>query len=235
MAYDVEQEIRVIRNGQGRVATQPIPPDDDGHVPGLDVRPPYDPVAARALLDKFGYRDRDGDGWRDLPDGRPLVVRVGTTPEDRERDDLIRKNFQVIGVRVDFVNHKWADLLKMAREGQLQVWLLGAFASTGDAIMLTLYGPNSGNTNLARFRNAEFDALYRKSKIVPTDAERLRLYGQMSRIVGTMNPWALRIYAMRTSLARSWVGGYLRNPHFLQVWRFIDVDPVAQKAGGAAR
>ena len=235
MAYDVEQEIRVIRNGQGRVATQPIPPGVDGHVPGLDVRPPYDPAAARALLDKFGYRDRDGDGWRELPDGRPLAIRIGTTPEDRERDDLIRKNFQAIGVRADFVNHKWADLLKMAREGQLQVWLLGAFASTGDAIMFTLYGPNAGNGNLARFRNAEFDALYRKSKLVPTDAERLKVYGQMSGIIGTLNPWALRIYAIRTSLARSWVGGYLRNPHFQQVWRFIDVDPIAQKAGGAVR
>src|SRR5204862_6868803 len=53
MAYDVAQEIRVVRNGQGRPATQPIPPDADGHVPGLDVRPPYDPAAARALLDKL--------------------------------------------------------------------------------------------------------------------------------------------------------------------------------------
>jgi ABC-type transport system substrate-binding protein len=88
MAYDVAQEIQVVRNGQGRPATQPIPPDVDGHVAGLDIRPPYDPPAARALLEKFGYRDRDGDGWREQPDGRPLTLRVGTTPEDRERDDL---------------------------------------------------------------------------------------------------------------------------------------------------
>ena len=235
MAYDVEEEIRVIRNGQGLVATQPIPPGVDGHVPGLDVRPPHDPVAARAVLDKFGYRDRDGDGWRELPDGRPLVIRIGTTPEDRERDDLIRKNLQSIGVRVEFVNRKWADLNKMAREGQLQVWLLGNFAATGDAMMLALYGPGAGNANLARFRNAEFDALYRKSKLVPTDAERQRLYEQMARIVGTLNPWGLRIYATRTSLARSWISGYLRNPHFLQAWRFIDIDPVAQRAGGGVR
>ena len=29
----------------------------------------FDPAGARALLDKFGYVDRDRDGWRDLPDG----------------------------------------------------------------------------------------------------------------------------------------------------------------------
>ena len=138
-------------------------------------------------------------------------------------------------MRVEFVNRKWAELNKMAREGQLQVWLLGNFATTGDAMMLSLYGPGAGNANLARFRNAEFDALYRKSKLVPTDAERAHVYEQMARIVGNQNPWGLRVYAIRTALVRSWVGGYLRNPHLLQAWRFVDVDPVAQKSGGAVR
>src|SRR6185295_14627106 len=100
MGYDVAEEIRVVRNGQGVPATQPIPPDAQGHVPGLDIRPPYDPAAARALLDKFG-------------------------------------------------NRRWADLAKMAQQGQLQVWMLGNTAYTGDAMMFALYGPNANN--LARF------------------------------------------------------------------------------------
>ena len=29
----------------------------------------YDVPRAKALLDLYGYVDRDGDGWRDLPDG----------------------------------------------------------------------------------------------------------------------------------------------------------------------
>jgi ABC-type transport system substrate-binding protein len=230
MGYDVAQEIRVVRNGQGIPATQPIPPDADGHVEGLNVRPPYDPAAARALLDKFGYRDRDGDGWRERPDGTPLVLRVGTTPEDRERDDLLRKNMQAIGIRVEFLNRRWAELAKMAREGQLQVWLLGNIAYTGDAMMFALYGPNAGHNNLARFRNAEFDSLYLASKREPDEAARLKLYERMARIVGTLNPWGLRVYAIRTALVRPWVMGYRRNPHFLQQWRFVDLDVGAQKS-----
>ena len=230
MGYDIVQEIRVVRNGQGVPATQPIPPDADGHVEGLNVRPPYDPAAARALLDKFGYRDRDRDGWRERPDGTPLVLHVGTTPEDRERDDLLRKNMQAIGIRVEFVNRRWAELAKMAREGQLQMWLLGNVAYTGDAMMFALYGPNAGHNNLARFRNAEFDALYLASKREPDEAARLKLYERMARIVGTWNPWGLRVYAIRTELVRPWVMGYRRNPHFLQQWRFVDVDVGAQRS-----
>ena len=59
------------------VATQPIPPGVAGHNPGFVARAPYDPAAAKALLDKFGYVDRDGDGWRDLPDGKPLTLVDG--------------------------------------------------------------------------------------------------------------------------------------------------------------
>jgi ABC-type transport system substrate-binding protein len=229
MAYDVAEEIKVVRNGQGQPATQPIPPGVDGHVPGLDVRPPFDPAGARALLDKFGYRDRDGDGWRERPDGSLLTLRIGTTPEDRERDDLFRKNMQTIGVRVEFVNRRWAEVYKMAKEGQLQLWMLGNFATSGDAMMRALYGPNAGANNLARFRNTEFDTLYQQSKRTRDDAERARVYERMARIVGARNPWGLRVYAIRTSLVRPWVQGHRRNPRFLQVWRFLDVDSAAQK------
>ena len=37
-------------------------------LPGLaqtPTAPAAAPVAAKALLDRFGYRDRDGDGWRE--------------------------------------------------------------------------------------------------------------------------------------------------------------------------
>ena len=42
-AYNVPDEIRVIRNGQALPATQPIPPDVEGHVRGYKGLSPYDP------------------------------------------------------------------------------------------------------------------------------------------------------------------------------------------------
>ncbi|MEO7500883.1 MAG: ABC transporter substrate-binding protein, partial [Casimicrobiaceae bacterium] len=56
MAYNIEDDIRVLRQGQGAVATQLVPPGMSGHDPSLDVRTKYDIPAARALLDKFGYK-----------------------------------------------------------------------------------------------------------------------------------------------------------------------------------
>ena len=65
MAYNVEEEIRVLRAGQAIPATQPVPPNVSGYNPKFDGHAKFDPAAAKALLDKFGYVDRDKDGWRE--------------------------------------------------------------------------------------------------------------------------------------------------------------------------
>ena len=60
----------------------------------------YDPATARALLDLYGYVDRDGDGLREHPDGSPLIVEVSTQPDQASRrlDELQRKDFTAIGM-----------------------------------------------------------------------------------------------------------------------------------------
>ena len=55
------------RRGQAIAAQSPAPPGTYGYDPGF--REPstasYDPARAKALLDIYGYLDRDGDGWRE--------------------------------------------------------------------------------------------------------------------------------------------------------------------------
>jgi peptide/nickel transport system substrate-binding protein len=72
MAFDVNNEIRVLRQGQVIPATQMVPPGLLGHDPSRSRRANYDPAAAQALLDRFGYRRTGPEGYRTLPDGTPL-------------------------------------------------------------------------------------------------------------------------------------------------------------------
>ena len=53
IGYDVNEEIRVLRQNQGLPATQVVPPNMTGHDPHYDGRLKYDPAAARALLDEW--------------------------------------------------------------------------------------------------------------------------------------------------------------------------------------
>jgi len=64
MAFDRPQMIRVVYQGQALPATQPIPPNLPGHDDSWNVGLKYDPAAANALLDRFGYTGRDAEGYR---------------------------------------------------------------------------------------------------------------------------------------------------------------------------
>ncbi len=232
MGYNVGEMIQVGLQGQGTPATQPIPPEIPGHVAGLKSSTPYDPALARALLDKFGYKDRDGDGFRELPDGKPLAIVMGSAPtgENRIRDELWQKNMRAIGVRIDFLRQKWPDLLKMSRAGQLQMWMLGWTSSTAESYMELNYGPSAGQTNLSRFKNAEYDALFLQSRRVKSDAERDRIYAQMTQIVAAYTPIGGGVYRIENTIAQPWVQGFKKSAFRQQAWRYLDIDLARQKA-----
>jgi ABC-type transport system substrate-binding protein len=227
-AYNLPDEIRVIRNGQGMLATQPIPPDVEGHVPGYKGLSPYDPATARALLDKLGYRDRDGDGFRELPDGRPLVIHQtsGVGAVYRHFDDLWLRSMREVGLRMDFQVQTFTESFKAAHAGTLQFSSFGWNGDVADDFMRLFYGPNSGAGNLSRFRNAEFDALYEKSRRTADTAERNRLYETMTKIVSAQAPWCMNAYRISSTVVAPQIRGYRKNPHyFLTPWDYLDIDP----------
>ena len=86
-AVNVDEEIRVVRRGQAIPAQSIV-------APGLWRLRPRRSAARwaastaprrKALLDLYGYVDRDGDGWREQPDGSPLVLEYATQPDDLNR------------------------------------------------------------------------------------------------------------------------------------------------------
>ncbi len=231
MGYNPAEMVQVGLHGQGSPATQPIPPEVPGHVPGLKSSTPFDPVLARALLDKFGYKDRDGDGFRELPDGKPLTLTMGSAPtgENRIRDELWLKNMKEIGIRIEFLKQKWPDLLKMSRAGQLQMWQLGWTADTAESFMQLAYGPDAGEINLGRFKNTEYDELFRQSRRVRTDAERDKLYAKMTGIISAYAPIGGGVYRIENTIAQPWVQGYKKSSFAQQGWRYLDIDPATMK------
>jgi oligopeptide transport system substrate-binding protein len=232
MGFDRLEMIRVVYQGQALPATQPIPPNLPGHDDSWSVDLKYDPAAAKALLDRFGYRDRDGDGYRELPDGKPLSLVMASTPSsrDREFDELWQKSMKAIGIRMEFLKSKFPDLLKMGKAGQLQLWRLGwiNLYAEGDAFMQLLYGPNIGQTNYARFSLPEYDELYRASRRLPDGPERNKIYHRMSEIVAAYNPWWLGFYTIENTLVQPWVRGYKKHAYWEHPWKYLDVDTTRQ-------
>ncbi|HTR57662.1 MAG TPA: ABC transporter substrate-binding protein [Casimicrobiaceae bacterium] len=231
-AYNVPDDIRVIRNGQALPATQPIPPDVDGHVRGYNGLSPYDPATARALLDKFGYKDRDGDGLRELPDGKPLTIHQNSLvgAAYRQFDDLWQRSMREVGIRMDFQIQTFPEAFKAARAGHIQFGTFGWSGDIADDFLRIFYGPYAGAGNLSRFRNAEYDALYEKSRRTADAAERDRIYESMTNIISAQAPWCMDTYRISSTVVAPQVRGYRKNPHyFLTPWEYLDIDTAAQK------
>lgn len=228
MGYDVNEEIRVLRQSQGLPATQVVPPGMTGHDPSYDGRVRFDPGAAKALLERFGYVDRDGDGFRESPDAKPLTLRMAsaTTAQDREADELWKKSLTAIGIRVEFTKQKWPDLLKAARLGQLQMWQVGNINTTPDGFGFfgLLYGKNGGFSNLSRFRWPEFDRLYETARAMPDGAARIATERKMSELANAYAPWVLTAFRYENVLVQPWLRGFRYNPTYQYPFAYLDVD-----------
>jgi oligopeptide transport system substrate-binding protein len=233
LGFNTPDLIGVVYQGQAIPATQPIPPGLPGHDDAWNVGVKYDPQAANALLDRFGYTARDAEGYRKLPDGKPLTLVMASATSGRERDldELWQKSMQAIGIRMEFMKQKWPDLLKMGKAGQLQLWRIGWITTygEGDAFAQLLYGKNIGQTNYARFALPEYDELYRQSRRLPDGPERNRVYRKMSELVAVYDPWWLGVYTIENTLLQPWLLGYKKNAYWEHPWMYLDVDAAGQQ------
>ncbi len=234
MAYNTEEEIRVVRQGQAVPATQPVPPGVTGHDPAFNGHVKFDPAGARALLDKFGYVDRDRDGWRDLPDGRPLLLHVASTigTVERQIDELWQRSLAQVGIRVEFVKQKFPDTLKAARAGQLQMWGLANTNTTteGYGFLGLLYGGHAGLSNLSRFNLPEFNQRYDASRRLPDGPARTKLFREMSELVTAYAPWMLDVYRYENVVLYPWVVGFKHSGIYQHPWPYLDIDSGAKRA-----
>jgi ABC-type transport system substrate-binding protein len=229
LAYEAAAEVRGPRRGQAIVAQGPVMPLTQTYDPAWrSENGTFDRARAVALLDMFGYKDRDGDGWRELPDGSPLAIDYYTlsTAEYRELDEIFKKSMDAIGVKVILRIGKWPDHLKSARAGKLQMWALGLSASTPDSggVLERGYSKSWGQGNLSRFKNDRFDELYQKQNLMPDGPDRDAVIREAVRVMVAYMPYRWRTHRIGIDLTQPWVVGYKRHPFAREFWRYVDID-----------
>ena len=226
MSYNTQAEIELLRNGQASKAQMIIPPGVAGHDPAYRSSIAYEPELASRLLDHFGYR-RQQDGYRTMPDGSPLVLKIRTEANASSRvvSEIWKRGLDRIGVKVMFEVGNFADNLKDAAGCRLMMWG-GAWHADypeGENFMQLLYGPNAGQGNYGCYRSKAFDALYRQAIQLPPGEKRNRLYVQMNRQMEADTAWSVHVSRTRNWLVRPWVTGFKKHPILLSDWQYLDV------------
>ncbi len=229
LASDTRREIDLLRRGQAIPAQSLVAPWVYGYDPAYkSINSDFDPARAKALLDLYGYLDRDGDGWREQPDGRPLVLEYASQPDSisRQMDELWKKNMDAVGLRLAVKAGRWPEQLKAARAGQLMIWQLGYSAASPDVQqgLQILYGPDSGGQNLARFRHARFDEIYHRMGSLPDGPERLALLREAQNLISAFAPHKYNVHRIVLDLTHPWLLGYRRPLFGRQWWQYVDID-----------
>ncbi len=228
LGYDRVEAIRQLANGQALPADQPIPPGMFGHDASIGSQSSHDPVAARALLDRFGYRDRDGDGYRENPDGSSLTLAKGSTTDTAARtsDEMWKRSMDAIGIRITFVKNRWPELNRMTEAGQMMMWGLGWISGIPDGSLNYSYlaSRNIGTSNDARLRLPEYDRLYDVAVTLPDGAQRNAIFRKLNELIVAYAPWIMAQYPYRNELTQAWLKGFKLNPFQRTQWAYYDVD-----------
>ncbi|MGW5360117.1 ABC transporter substrate-binding protein [Actinopolymorpha pittospori] len=113
-AFNREEARKSIYFNTGETTTGTLSPkgptfqiDDQGRQLYRQWRDSYiahDPSKAKAMLDEIGVVDKDGDGYRELPSGGKLVVRIDypadASTEHVQKNDLLKRDWEAVGIKV---------------------------------------------------------------------------------------------------------------------------------------
>ncbi|HET9025422.1 MAG TPA: ABC transporter substrate-binding protein, partial [Burkholderiaceae bacterium] len=185
----------------------------------------YSPARAKALLDTCGYVDRDGDGWRELPDGRPLTLeRTSSTGQVYRRvDEGFERDMTALGLRVRFRTGEFSELVKAGRAGKLMMWMLGynAILPDGQQFLTRYY---SKAETFTRFRFGPMDRIYEQLGALADGPEREALLLQAQRLAIAYMPYKYTSLRFETHVTQPHVIGF-RRPIFSNDWyHFVDLD-----------
>jgi ABC-type transport system substrate-binding protein len=232
LAVDLDTEIRLVRNNQAIPGQSIIGPQVWGYDPAFKSEmSEFSRAKAKALLDLHGYVDRDGDGWRERPNGEPLSIEYATQPDGQSRAlyEQWQINMNAIGIRMVAKVAQWPENLKASRAGKLMMWGAGwSVNPDAEGFLVLAYGPNKGGANHARFDLPAFNALFERQRVLPDGPERQALIDEAKRLTVAYMPYKAHAHRIWTDMAQPWVKGYHRNIFVREFWKYVDVDPAEQ-------
>jgi ABC-type transport system substrate-binding protein len=227
MSFNRDEEIAQAYFGQALKAESDVPPGVLGFNPDYRNSIPFDRDLAIGLLDKFNYR-KGPDGFRNLPDGKPLTLKIHSAPNSRDvtKMELWKKSLNAIGLRVDFPVAGFADNLKAAYQCELMMFGLGGVASIPDGsdFMTNYYGPNAKRGNFGCYQSTVFDDAFDKARLMQDSPERTALYDTMTRQLEADTARFIGLWRIRNWVLQPWVRGYKKHPIMHADWQFLDVE-----------
>lgn len=220
MAINKEAIIDAVFQGAAEPAKNPIPPTMWSYNDSIEDDP-YDPEAARAMLEEEGVTDLSMNIWA-MPVQRPYM------PNARRTAELMQEDLSKVGVSADIVSYEWGEYLSKSMEaGRDGAVILGWTGDNGDpdnflSVLLSCDSAQEGGANRAFWCNEEFSDLLQQAKVTADQDERTRLYEEAQVIFKDQAPWFTIAHSTQYVPMAKNVEGFQMSP--LGDFTFEDVD-----------
>ena len=193
------------------------PPGSCGYDPDYrSENSEYDVARAKALLDMYGYVDRDGDGWREharRPAARHRIrdhARRAVAPVRRAVEEEPRCDRRAAAHQGRAVARAAEGRARRPADG-LAARLHAPRRPTCRTALQLLYGPAAGGQNLPRFKDARFDEIYRRMQRLPDGPERARAAARGAADLTAYVPQKYNVHRIVTYLMQPWLPATARR------------------------
>ena len=179
MAINKKAIIDAVYQGNGKLATNPMPPAQWSYDDTIKDAP-YDPEKAKALLKKAGIKQGTQLNLWAMP-----VVRA-SNPNARLSAQMVQADWARIGIKANIVTYEWGEYIKRARQGEHDVMIYGWTGDNGDPDnwLGVLYSCDAVNgSNYSKWCDPAYDKLIKQAKISNDREERIRLYKQAQHVL----------------------------------------------------
>ncbi len=226
LSFDAKAAIDVLAGGQALPANQLVAPRVVGHDPQFGDKSLYDPAAANALLDRLGFARPVASVYRNRPDGKPLVVTMGlrTGASSTELASLVRRNFDAIGIHIEFHMAPFQDIIKEIELGKFTAYY-GGYGGLPFAygILQQLDSRAPFVQNISHFSMPEYDRAMDAFFHTDDPAQQTAAALKMASIARTYVPMFPVMYRLQNEFAQPWLSGFAPQL-FATYWQYLDID-----------
>jgi len=191
-------------HGRGTMlaARGPLPPGSQGYDPQLR-QPTYDPERSRSLLQEAG-----------VATGLTLRLLYNASLEYwSEAVQAIRADLRKVGIGVELLGVRdWKTFHEERKKAAHDLYLFGWAVSTPDPerFLLPLFHSQSSD-NFGRYGNPKVDDLLTQARQPMEDARRLRLYREVTRLIGADIPAVFLFHTITFTAHSARVAGLTLN------------------------
>ncbi|MGD6841625.1 oligopeptide ABC transporter substrate-binding protein [Bacillus infantis] len=200
-ALDRQAYIDAFTNGLGKPLNVPFPSVSWAKIDDSEINTyEYDPEKAKSLLDEAGYKDVDGDGFREDPDGKPFSINfdaMASAETSEARAQFILQSWGEVGVKAQLNGGSLKDFNLFydtieADDPSVETFH-GAWGLSYDPDPSGIW-LSTDKWNMWRWLNEESDALIKKGVQFPEDENkdvieyRKEVYNEWQKLVNEELP-----------------------------------------------